>query len=390
MSIHSRHPTTLALGATLSVALLTSGCSALDNALSGDKVDYKTSGAKTVKLDVPPDLSQLPGQSRYGQVATGAVSATSLARNTAQAEAAVAPGAAVAPNTQGVVKLERQGQNRWLAVALPPEKVWDEAEAFWEEMGFELATNRRDIGLMETSWAENRKKVPEGGIRNLLGRVFEALYDTGERDQYRTRIERAANGTTEVYITHRGMVEEYVDARKEQTTWKTRPSDPGLEAEMLSRLMARLGAPKETVAAARTDAAAAPAQASANDNKTARVAVLGANGTSLTVATDFDTAWRRVGLALDRSGFTVENRDRKLGVYEVRLSDTDPQAKKPGFLARLFGSDKSQTESLSRYRVEVSGESRTQAQVRVTDEKGQAASGDTARRIAKQLADELN
>ena len=107
--------------------------------------------------------------------------------------------------------------------------------------------------------------------------------------------------------------------------------------ELEARLMARLGAPKETVAAARTDAAAAPAQASANDNKTGRVAVLGANGTSLTVATDFDTAWRRVGLALDRSGFTVENRDRKLGVYEVRLSDTDPQAKKPGFLARLFG-----------------------------------------------------
>lgn len=387
MSIHSRHPTTLALGATLSVALLTSGCSALDNALSGDKVDYKTSGAKTVKLDVPPDLSQLPGQTRYGQVATGAVSASSLARDTARAEAAVAPGAAVAPTTQGVVKLERQGQNRWLTVALPPEKVWDETAAFWEEMGFELATNRRDIGLMETNWAENRKKVPEGGIRNLLGRVFEALYDTGERDQYRTRIERNANGTTEVYITHRGMVEEYVDARKEQTTWKTRPSDTGLEAEMLSRLMARLGAPKETVAAARTEAAA-PAQAAGPQSS--RVATLAANGTSLAVAADFDTTWRRVGLALDRSGFTVENRDRKQGFYEVRLSDTEAQAKKPGFLARLFGSDASQAESLSRYRVEVSGESRSQTQVRVANEKGQPASSDTARRIAKQLADELN
>ncbi|WP_294638910.1 outer membrane protein assembly factor BamC [uncultured Aquabacterium sp.] len=387
MSIQSRHPTTLALGATLSVALLTSGCSALDNALSGDKVDYKTSGAKTVRLDVPPDLSQLPGQTRYGQISTGPVSASSLARDTARAEAAVAPGAAVAPSTQGVVKLERQGQTRWLAVALPPEKVWDETEAFWDEMGFELTTNRRDIGLMETNWAENRRKVPEGGIRNLLGRVFEALYDSGERDQYRTRIERAANGTTEVYITHRGMTEEYVDARKEQTTWKARPSNPDLEAEMLSRLMARLGAPKEAVAAAKAEAAQ-PATSVA-ESKSAAIAALDASGTGLSVAADFDTSWRRVGLALDRSGFTVENRDRKQGFYEVRLSSTDPQAQKPGFFSRLFGSSKNE-ESLSRYRVEVSGQSRAQTLVRVTDEKGQATSTATARRIAKLLVDELN
>lgn len=387
MSIQSRHPTTLALGATLSVALLTSGCSALDNALSGDKVDYKTSGAKTVRLDVPPDLSQLPGQTRYGQISTGPVSASSLARDTARAEAAVAPGAAVAPSTQGVVKLERQGQTRWLAVALPPEKVWDETEAFWDEMGFELTTNRRDIGLMETNWAENRRKVPEGGIRNLLGRVFEALYDSGERDQYRTRIERAANGTTEVYITHRGMTEEYVDARKEQTTWKARPSNPDLEAEMLSRLMARLGAPKEAVAAAKAEAAQ-PATSVA-ESKSAAIAALDASGTGLSVEADFDTSWRRVGLALDRSGFTVENRDRKQGFYEVRLSSTDPQAQKPGFFSRLFGSSKNE-ESLSRYRVEVSGQSRAQTLVRVTDEKGQATSTATARRIAKLLVDELN
>jgi len=389
MSIQSRHPTTLALGATLSVALLTSGCSALDNALSGDKVDYKTSGAKTVRLDVPPDLSQLPGQTRYGQVSTGSVSASSLARDSARAEAAAAPGAAVAPTAQGVVKLERQGQTRWLSVSLPPEKVWDETEAFWDEMGFELTTNRRDIGLMETNWAENRRKVPEGGIRNLLGRVFEALYDSGERDQYRTRIERAANGTTEVYITHRGMTEEYVDARKEQTTWKARPSNPELEAEMLSRLMARLGAPKEAVAAAKSEAAK-PAAAPAAENKVADVAVLDASGTGLNVAADFDTSWRRVGLALDRSGFTVENRDRKQGLYEVRLSSNDPKTQKPGFFGRLFGSSSKDEESLSRYRVEVNGQSRTQTMVRVTDEKGQPTNTATARRIAKLLVEELN
>jgi len=183
------------------------------------------------------------------------------------------------------------------------------------------------------------------------------------------------------------MTEEYVDARKEQTTWKARPSNPDLEAEMLSRLMARLGAPKEAVAAAKAEAAQ-PATSVA-ESKSAAIAALDASGTGLSVAADFDTSWRRVGLALDRSGFTVENRDRKQGFYEVRLSSTDPQAQKPGFFSRLFGSSKNE-ESLSRYRVEVSGQSRAQTLVRVTDEKGQATSTATARRIAKLLVDELN
>lgn len=225
--------------------------------------------------------------------------------------------------------------------------------------------------------------MPQDGVRKALGRVFEALYDTGERDQYRTRIERTATGS-EVYITHRGLSEEFEDAKKERTVWKARPSDPSLEAEMLSRLMAKLGAPKEAATAAKTAAAtttpALPALARAD-----------ATGVNLTVDADFDTTWRRVGLALDRSGFTVENRDRKSGVYEVRLSDTDVEANKPGFFKRLFSSNATLAyDGLSRYQVKVVGQSRSSTQVNVTDDKGALVKNDTAKRIAKQLLDELN
>ena len=179
-----------------------------------------------------------------------------------------------------------------------------------------------------------------------------------------------------------------VDTKKEQTTWRPRPSDPNLEAEMLSRLMVKLGATKDQAAAAKKVAAAPTSTATAAP----AMARLDAAGTTLSVDADFDTTWRRVGLALDRSGFTVENRDRKQGFYEVRLSDGDPEAKKPGFWASLFSSSKQTSTSadgLIRYRVQVQGQSRTNAQVVVTDDKGSATTDATAKRIANTLLGEL-
>ncbi|HEX5356441.1 MAG TPA: outer membrane protein assembly factor BamC [Aquabacterium sp.] len=381
MSIKQRHQTTVVLSAALASALVTSGCSSISETLSGDKIDYRTSGTQSVRLDVPPDLSQLPGQTRFGQAPASTVTASSLVRT----DKAEAPQSAIAPNKGQGIKLERQGQMRWLSVNQPPEQIWSQVRTFWSEVGFELTTDQPEAGVMETNWSENKAKVPQdGAVRKALGRVFDLLYDTGERDLYRTRIERTATGS-EIYISHKGLVEEYEDSKKERTQWRARPSDPNLEAEMLSRLMVKLGASKETAEAVKT--ADKPAQAAATAPSIAR---MNADGLSITVDADFDTAWRRVGLALDRSGFTVENRDRKQGAFEVRLSDNDPDASKPGFFARLFGAKAENQDGLSRYKVLVQGQSRTSALVSVLKENGQPTTSNTAKRIAKQLVDELN
>lgn len=384
MPITPRHQTPLVLGATLASLLLVSGCSSISETLSGDKVDYRTSGAKTVRLDIPPDLSQMPGQVRYSQLQSATVSASSLTRADTTAPAATGE-ATIAATAKGAVKLERQGQNRWLVVDMPADKVWEQVSAFWAENGFDLVVNRPEAGVMETDWSENRARVPKDGvIRQALGRVFDALYDTGERDMYRTRIERTAKGT-EVYVSHRGLSEEYEDSKKERTVWRARPSDPGLEAEMLSRLMVALGGTKDEATAIKQEQAKASATTAVAPQASAR---LNADGSALTVDTDADTAWRRVGLALDRSGFTIENRDRKQGSFEVRLSDNDPTATKPGFFARLFGASESSEGKLSRYQVLVQAQGAASL-VRVLNEKGQPATNATGKRIAKQLVDEL-
>jgi outer membrane protein assembly factor BamC len=300
-----------------------------------------------------------------------------------QTPGAASAGNQVAPKAVGDIRLERQGQTRWLVVNQSPEQVYEKVRAFWSSVGFELVIDQPQAGLMETNWNENRAKLGEGGVRGLLGSVLERLYDTGERDQFRTRLERTAQGT-EIYVTHRGLEEVYEGDRKERTTWRGRPSDANLEAEMLARMMVALGGTKEQADQTREEAAkqaAAPANAGA-------LAALNADATSLTLRGEPDLAWRRVGLALDRGGFTVEGRDRASGAYEVRLSVNDPAAAKPGFFSRLFGRGNKE-ETLARYRVKLQPQGR-ETLVSVLNEASQPASNDTARLIAKRLVEELN
>ena len=380
MPITSRQQTAIALGCALSVTLLGSGCSSLSNALSGDKIDYRSSGSQSVRLDVPPDLSQLPGQSRFTQVSPSIVTASSMGQ---QAPNAANTGNQVAPKAIGDIRLERQGQNRWLVVNQPPEQVYEKVRAFWSSVGFELVIDEPASGLMETNWNENRAKLSEGGVRGLLGSVLERLYDTGERDQFRTRLERTAQGT-EVYVTHRGLEEVFEGDRKDRTTWRGRPSDANLEAEMLARMMVALGGSKEQADQVRESAASQPAAPAA----TGTLATLNADATSVTLRGEPELAWRRVGLALDRSGFTVEGRDRASGTYEVRLSVNDPAAAKPGFFSRIFGRDNKE-EKLARYRVKLQPQGRDTL-VSVLGESNQPVNNDTTRLIAKRLVEELN
>ena len=367
----------------LALTLALAGCSSLDGLMSGDKVDYRTRAAKTEPLDVPPDLTQLARDGRY-QPQSGVVSASTLK----QGGAAAAPAATtvVAPTTVADMRIERQGNSRWLVSSLPPETLYPLLRSFWLERGFTLAEDNPQIGVMETSWAENRAKIPMDIVRSTLGRVFDNLYSTSERDRFRTRVERTgsgANAGSEVYISHRGMQEIYTNERKDQTVWQPRPTDPGLEAEFLSRLMVKLGAKDDTARASVAAATPAPAKARA-----ATATTSAASSATMELDEGFERAWRQVGLALDRSGFTVEDRDRAAGLYFVRYIDPRFAGKEePNFFMKFFSSDKDNSRA-QRYRVLVKAAG-TKSQVSVQNSEGAADSGDVAKQIIARLTDEL-
>ena len=371
----------LALVAAVSLG----GCSTVSDLLSGDKIDYRTNSSnKTAGLEVPPDLTQLKRDSRYQQVQSGSVSAAAYQAGTPAAAVGPAQPAVVAPQAVGDVKLERLGNERWLRTSLTAEQLWPQLQSFWKERGFVLVQDQSAAGVMETDWAENRGKIPLDFIRATVGKVFDSAYSTGELDKFRTRVERSAAGGSEIYISHRGMIEVYRGERKENTVWQPRLADPQLEGEFLARLMQKLGATEEVAKAAVVASGGSPTSVRAR-------LVEGRPSPTLQVDDGFDRAWRRVGVALDRSGFTVEDRDRTQGLYFVRYVDPSFAGKEePNFFSKLFsfGSKKSDGANLARYRVSVKAEGERSV-VTVLNNKGEPETGEAGKRISTLLLEDL-
>ncbi|MFN5801289.1 MAG: outer membrane protein assembly factor BamC [Burkholderiales bacterium] len=350
-------------------AALMSGCSSLS--LEGPGVDYKSAG-RAVPLEVPPDLTQLPRDDRFNAPVTAAA--------VARTGAGTSTSAPILPQPSSGARLERSGTQRWIVTDQTPEQVWPQIKDFWTQLGFTLRIENRDAGIMETDWAEDRAKLPKDFIARTIGAIAGQLFDTGDRDLFRTRIERVGNGT-EIYISHRGATE-VLNSTSDDTVWQPRPNDPNLEAEFLQRMLMRLGVEENRARATVTASAAIPAAP--------RARVVGAGASAyLELDDSLDRAWRRVGLALDRTGFTVEERDRNSGSYVVRyVVPRKPDKEKPGFFSRLLGRS-DDGGAPERYRISLKGEGDKTRVVVVSRDNPTNTRAPSSDNILKLLADEL-
>ncbi len=373
----------LKLISLLCVSGLLFGCA--DGAFQTKKIEYKSAG-KLPTLEVPPDLTQVSADERFNVPDLNPqASALFSAYNNDRTQPAHAKASTLLP-VQENVTIERAGSQRWLKIKSTPDQVWPILHAFWQEMGFLIKVEMPEAGIIETDWAENRAKIPQDFIRNTFGKLFDSLYSTAERDKFRTRVERSLEdpNMVEIYISHRGMYEviEGGDGGK-RTIWEPRPADPELEAEMLQRLMVRFGVTEER------------AKASVANVSPPQRARLTNNAFTLEVEEPFDRAWRRVGLALDRVGFTVEDRDRSRGFYFVKYVDPDIEPQKEGMLSKLaFWRTQKQAGQLnSTFKVQV-GDNDTKSgqtviQVVSNTNNPSTEEQETARRILKLLYEQL-
>ncbi len=368
------------LAAAMTAVFVLAGCSG--SLIEGKKIDYKSAG-NVKPLDVPADLSTPPTSDRYNIPDSGAGSATASEYAEGQGTRGAAGPAPVLPS-QEKVRVERAGTQRWLVVDAEPEALWPVIREFWQDAGFLIDTESQQTGIMETDWAENRAKIPDSVIRKLIGKVLDSAYSYPERDKFRTRLERSQNaGATEIYISHRGVaqINTSKDRYTEKVVWQARPVDPDLEAEMLSRLAIRLGARDEQIRA----------QLKAPEQPKATISKKGELPEALLLVDSFDRAWRRVGLALDRVGFTVEDRDRSKGLYYVRYVDVDAaeKGKSEGFWSKMaFWRSDNGTKNDGQYRISVAGATQG-SEVKVLDAQGTKSNSPTAGRILALLQREL-
>ena len=351
----------------LAAALWIGGCSTgRDEAL----VDYKAARA-IPSLEVPPDLTMPAQDSRFGV-------STTLSAYQAERAQGRGGGAGILPKIEKV-RIERAGGMRWLLVDEPAEKLWPLVRTFWQDQGLPVTLEVPEAGIMETEWTENHAVLPQ----SITGLLFSRAMP--QYDKYRTTFERTADGKgTEITITHRGLVEFYMDESHTNVNWRPRASDPALEAEFLVRLMARLGTSAEKARAAVAAAAVTTERATLKT---------GAQGAPmLELPEPFDRAWRRVGLALDRVGFTVEDRDRQKGLYFVRYVDPDAarSKKEESLFSRLafWRSDDEDKGKPQHYRIEVRQQGEA-SEVGILDQAGAPAPAATTKRILAILHEQL-
>jgi outer membrane protein assembly factor BamC len=378
----------------LAVTLIFTGlgaCSSynVDDVLPDKSVEYKRERQAEKNLELPPDLTsdrindRMSVPDSFGGVSTSYSEFVTdrQVRGVDQGPRS-ASASSVLPEISNI-EVRRDGDARWLRIRSPAEDVWESVVDYWQENGILMVEQDPTTGIMRTSWIENRAEISRDIVTNTIRRAFDGLYETGKRDQFRIRLERTEDDGTELFLTHFGMQEEVTAVAQggvESTVWVPRERDPGLEAEMLRRLMVYLGSADEK---ARTALAAKGVK-----QKESSRLLNTQDGVRLLIDDSFGRSWRLVGLALDRVGFAVEDRDRSAGTYYVRYNDPSVQDADKGWLSSLKFWGDEEVDKVNRYQVKVSaGDGNTV--VKVANEQGQDDGSATAVRILTLLQEQI-
>ncbi len=280
--------------------------------------DYKAPPREAPKLEVPPELTPYTSDERFAIPGDGESGTrySEYQQNGAGNKGNVLP---VARN----VRMEGGCSQRWLVVSDKPENIWPLIRAFWADNGLSILVDNPQAGIMETDWQENLAKIPHDSLKGQLGQFISNLKSSGERDKYRTRVQRSKDGNTiEIYITHYGLQQVQ---NKDQTglDWIDRPSDPELEATMLQLMMSKLGGGSGVLY--KNEKPGVGVEKSAIIQPKLRQLDNGSQ--IIQLGETFDKCWRRVGLALDQAGIVLADKDRSKGIYFLSAGKDDAKPK---------------------------------------------------------------
>ena len=319
-------------------------------------------------LEVPPDLINPPKDS---STAIPKLPPATVPQQTPPLAPPKTPplaeGAAPAAKDAGAaaVRLEKAGDQRWLVVSGPVDQVQQRVKEFLVQRGYSFA--KESPGALETEWRSGQETQTGGD-------ELDAALQSGLRSKFKLRIESGgAAGTSEVRIEHLGLQRVVVDGKPE---WQPRMSDALAADEMLDQLhdflMSKGGE-------------AAPAEKLPEVKS--RISLDGQGIATLHLHEGFDQAWHRVGLALGRGRFVIDDRDRSAGIYRVRLGDAFKEDRKVGFLGRLFGSNGGNADES--YRIFVQGDDQ-ESKVLVQFPGGGPVTTSIGRRVLERLQEKMD
>jgi outer membrane protein assembly factor BamC len=375
----------------LCLAALLAGCGSqiINDAIPDQRLAYKKQQEAQENLAIPPDLTTRNFDDALDVPPIGGTTFSEYSGSRVQRQR-VATSGDILPDVPNV-ELKRRDTERWLEVQASPQAVWPKVISFWREQGILLVEQDPAVGIMRTDWLDNRAEIRRDFVTRMISKVAEGVYATSTRDQYTVRLESGPSpGTTEIYLSHRGMEEKLVTnaiGDGSRTIWEPAPADPSKEAEMLRRLMVFLGASEQRASAVTplTGTAAATGGGALGTRLVGE-----GQSTVLVIPEDFRRAWRTTGSALSRAGFAIEDRNMTSGTFYVRygVDDDGAAVERKGFMSRLAFWRKDEVDPVKQYQVRLQGDD-AETRVSVLDASGQPDGTDTGRRILTLLQEHM-
>ncbi len=388
MPMHIRQ----ALVAFLPILPFVTACSSfsVDEYLPDHTLAYKQQREAGENLELPPDLVSGKFDDAMDVPDAGGSTTYSEYAGERKQKGQIAKTGDVLPEVKDVT-YHREGDRRWIEINAKPQALWPRLESFWRERGILLAEKNPTTGVMVTDWIENRAEIKSNAITNMMRKVLDSVHSTGTRDQYRLRLEPGPKpGTTDIFLTHRGMEERLMRntvAEDSNTMWEATPSDPDKEAAMLRSIMMYLGVTSERAKRIVSEGGAVGGTIASGSAATAR-SRLEEGGSVLIIDDELRNAWRLVGVALDRSGFAVEDRDMSQGVYYVRYDDSSKEAHKKGFLSKMAFWRDDKVDTVTQYQVRLTANGK-ETRVQVLDKAGNRDNSPTAQNILALVKDQM-
>ena len=290
---------------------------------------------RTTGLEVPPDLTQLAKDTRYQPSTSGVISASTFQtapalRPALRPRLPPACGAPAAPargrrrrgrddaddraDAVGSFKIERLGNDRWLSTTLTPEQVYPAGAHLLE--GQRLQPRPGPSGsrrARDRLGREPRQAAAATSSAHRSASCSRTAYSDQRARQVphpgRAHARPAATSTSPIAAWKRSTSA----SARSRTVWQPRPADPSARGRVPVPPDGRSSAPRTRKPRRSPPPRPTAPPRGARRRARARARPTGRRRRPCRLDDGFDRAWRRVGLALDRSGFTVEDRDRGPG-----------------------------------------------------------------------------
>jgi outer membrane protein assembly factor BamC len=239
------------------------------------------------------------------------------------------------------MKIEQGGSQRWLVIeSRSVDNMWPAMLGFLSQLGLSARYQNQNIGVIQTDWATRNSNVSQTDVRALFQWVgWGEMYSMPTQYMFRVTMWQSGKDV-QIFVTSIQMSEVYpgcgrvvnstVETSDRQITrWMPLPPNPQLDLEFLMQFMAFSGLTPQQIKSVKTDlqteSKALFESATAIDGK-------------IIVNDNFDRAWWRVAVALDRVGLGIADRNRATGEYYVYPMQSRITAPSDGFFSKLFGS----------------------------------------------------